>query len=71
LLDDIDTTCTPNAEVRTFLNDIWQNYGFERAQKLVDMTHDSAPWLDAVGNPYSDEITQPAMRSYFCSLLSE
>lgn len=66
-----ELSCDPNQKDREFLDLVWRMYGIEKADRLVDMTHNSDPWLNAVSNPYSDEISQEAIKDYFSKLLMQ
>jgi uncharacterized phage-associated protein len=55
-------------ETKKFLDEVWEQYGSETADKLVDRTHLSVPWVAALRDPFSDEITQSSMKSYFAKL---
>lgn len=66
--------CSTGAQVEDpsvmrFLDYTWEQYAVEDANSLVTRTHDSDPWLDAIANPYSKEITQEVMEEYFRKLL--
>jgi uncharacterized phage-associated protein len=60
----------PTQEDKDFLDQLWNQYGGESAEELVTATHNSDPWLDAFGNPYSKEITKAAMQRYFENLIA-
>lgn len=56
-------------DTKKFLDEVWEQYGNETAGRLVDRTHLSDPFLIALRDPFSDEITQSSMKHYFSRLV--
>ena len=50
---------------RAVLDDVYNFYGQFSAWKLRDMTHEEAPWVDAMAMGQNTQITRQALKAHF------
>lgn len=51
------------------LDAIWHDFGAFNGTQLEEMTHQDAPWLNAIRQGRNTEISQDSMKKYFCKFL--
>ena len=56
-------------EVKLFLQDVWYLFGDYSVGKLVRMTHNHAPWQEAIQRK-NKVISQKELKAYYTSLLN-
>lgn len=56
-------------EVKLFLQDVWYLFGSYSVGKLVRMTHNDAPWQEAIKRK-DKTISQKELKAYYTSLLN-
>jgi uncharacterized phage-associated protein len=67
--DDIDFTIYTH-EVKDFLGEVYQELGQYSAWKLRNMTHEEAPWLEAVKKS-DNTISHESMKKFFSQLINK
>jgi uncharacterized phage-associated protein len=59
-----------DADVKDYLDEVWEVYSQYSAAKLEHMTHEEAPWIEArkgimLGMPSQEVISENTMRDYY------
>lgn len=56
---------TLDGDTKTYLDTVWDKYGDNDAFFLVELTHQTTPWKEAIEDPLDDTIKVESMRAYF------
>jgi uncharacterized phage-associated protein len=58
-------------EDQALMRDIWEEFGKYSAKKLVDITHEHAPWKSVYKEGVPNiEITKESLKSYYTPMFS-